>query len=442
MRGPPPLGSPSDDLESGAYSTSPASNAATLASMSASRDPLDRLAATELVAADCDFKNLRDTLGFPNRETNVALSVSRFERIQQTGQVVRGADHIGCRSDIIRIDHSQLWRQQCHTKITSNVHRRVELELTDLSSVQGEGLGARLIEWILPTISFEAELQPVTNTGRAFHFRRVTITAAGNTHYHGSDGEPFEEPRQSQTPPLCCGFRRKSAALARLVAASRTWRNPDSPRTKLPSQSRNMLSTHQDMSARHKRTPTTNRSTEVKMVFQSTTAVGAVDVHYNHSGGATAALVVYGELVLSTAIAEHVAQIVDVPLYEPGALFKRELPCIEAVLALSMPLRLLIVDGYATLDPDGRPGLGAHAAEAFGLPVIGVAKTRFRAATHAREVIRGTASRPLYVTAAGGVGIDEAARIVERMSGSHRIPSALARVDRLSRSRASTSSSN
>ena len=30
---------------------------------------------------------------------------------------------------------------------------------------------------------------------------------------------------------------------------------------------------------------------------------------------------------------------------------------------------------------DGRPGLDAHAADAFNLPVIGVAKTPFRAAT-------------------------------------------------------------
>jgi deoxyinosine 3'endonuclease (endonuclease V) len=35
-----------------------------------------------------------------------------------------------------------------------------------------------------------------------------------------------------------------------------------------------------------------------------------------------------------------------------------------------------MVDGYADLDPCGRPGLGAHAHAEFGLPVIGVAKTR------------------------------------------------------------------
>jgi deoxyribonuclease V len=163
---------------------------------------------------------------------------------------------------------------------------------------------------------------------------------------------------------------------------------------------------------------------------------GAVDVHYSDAGGGTAALVVCGELALAMALDEHVANVPRVAPYEPGALFKRELPCIRAVLALNGPLDLLVVDGYATLDPGGRPGLGAYAADAFNLPVIGVAKTPFRAATHAIEVIRGTATRPLYVTAAGGIGIDEAAHIVAGMAGPHRVPSALARADRLARGRA------
>ena len=171
------------------------------------------------------------------------------------------------------------------------------------------------------------------------------------------------------------------------------------------------------------------------MPSQSTTAVGAVDVHYDDVGGAKAALVVCSDLTFATVVAEHVADISQVAPYESGALFKRELPCIRAVLALRRPIELLVVDGYATLDPQGRPGLGAHAANALGLPVIGVAKTPFHHATHAVKVIRGTATRPLYVTAAGGIEITEAARIVAGMAGPHRIPSVLARVDRLARGR-------
>jgi deoxyribonuclease V len=164
--------------------------------------------------------------------------------------------------------------------------------------------------------------------------------------------------------------------------------------------------------------------------------VGAVDVHYNEVGRATAALVICNEFTFGTVVAEHIADVDHVAPYESGALFKRELPCIRAVLAQARRLELLVVDGYATLDPAGRPGLGAHAADAFGIPVIGVAKTRFRSATHAIEVVRGVGRRPLYVTSAGGIGIEEAARIVAGMAGPHRIPSALTRVDQLARGRA------
>lgn len=164
-------------------------------------------------------------------------------------------------------------------------------------------------------------------------------------------------------------------------------------------------------------------------------AVGAVDVHYDERGGARAALVVCREPTLSTVSSEHVARISQVAPYESGAFSKRELPSIRAVLALGPPLDLLVVDGYATLDASGRAGLGARAAHALGLPVIGVAKTPFRSATHAVEVLRGAATRPLFVTAAGGLDIAEAALIVAAMAGPNRIPDVLARVDRLARGR-------
>lgn len=169
-------------------------------------------------------------------------------------------------------------------------------------------------------------------------------------------------------------------------------------------------------------------------MFRAST-VGAVDVHYDDIGQARAALVVYRELTFSIVASEHTAEIANPAPYEPGALYKRELPCIRAVLALGPRLELLIIDGYATLDPEGRRGLGAHAADAFDIPVIGVAKTSFRGATHAAEVIRGAATRPLYVTAAGGLTTADAAVIVAEMAGANRIPTALARVDKLARGR-------
>lgn len=119
--------------------------------------------------------------------------------------------------------------------------------------------------------------------------------------------------------------------------------------------------------------------------------------------------------------------------YRPGRFYERELPALEQVLLDAAPVDLLIVDGYVDLDPAGRPGLGAHVADAGLAPVVlGVAKTRFRAATHAAEVLRGQSAKPLYVTASG-MTVDTAANLARAMAGDARLPDALHRVDRLAR---------
>ena len=107
-------------------------------------------------------------------------------------------------------------------------------------------------------------------------------------------------------------------------------------------------------------------------------------------------------------------------------------PPLRAVLAGVSGLGLLVIDGYADLDPAGRPGLGAHAHAEFAIPVIGVAKSRFRTATHAVPVVRGSSARPLFVTAAGMPSAD-AADLVRRMVGRYRLPDALRRADTLAR---------
>jgi deoxyribonuclease V len=165
---------------------------------------------------------------------------------------------------------------------------------------------------------------------------------------------------------------------------------------------------------------------------------GAVDVHYPDSGGGRAALVLADDPGFGTLVAEHVTWLETVAPYQPGSFYTRELPAIEAVLAGAGPLRLLIVDGYCDLDPDGRPGLGAHVHRACGVAVIGVAKTAFRSATHAVMVHRGQSRQPLYVTAAG-LPVDEAVALVAGMAGPHRLPDALRRVDALARGHAAPS---
>jgi deoxyribonuclease V len=160
---------------------------------------------------------------------------------------------------------------------------------------------------------------------------------------------------------------------------------------------------------------------------------GAVDVHYPDPGGAHAALVVAGDEQFADIVEERSVWLPTVEAYQPGQFYLRELPAITAVLATTAVVDLLVVDGYVDLDPHGRPGLGAHVHERTGVPVIGVAKTAFRAATHAAAVHRGNgATRPLFVTAAG-LSLDAAAALVVAMAGPHRLPDALRRVDTLAR---------
>jgi deoxyribonuclease V len=158
----------------------------------------------------------------------------------------------------------------------------------------------------------------------------------------------------------------------------------------------------------------------------------AADVHYLASGGARAAAVVAADPVFSRLAGDRIVVVADVAPYQPGQFYLRELPPLRAVLDGVSGLSLLVIDGYADLDPDGRPGLGARARDEFGVPVIGVAKTPFRTATHAIAVLRGTSARPLYVTAAGMPRAD-AASLVRQMAGRHRLPDALRRADTLAR---------
>jgi len=161
-------------------------------------------------------------------------------------------------------------------------------------------------------------------------------------------------------------------------------------------------------------------------------AFAAADVHYPSSGGARAAAVVAGDPAFAQVLSEHTAVTPKVQPYRPGEFYLRELPPLRAVLRGIPGLGLLVIDGYADLDPGGTPGLGAYAHEEFGIPVIGVAKSAFRTATHAIPVRRGTSARPLFVTAAG-MSRTDAAELVRHMAGRFRIPDALRRADALAR---------
>jgi len=158
----------------------------------------------------------------------------------------------------------------------------------------------------------------------------------------------------------------------------------------------------------------------------------AVDVCYLRSGGARAAMIIASGAGFAQVLAERTACVPEVAPYRPGQFFLRELPPLRAVLATAGTLRLVVIDGYADLDPAGRAGLGAHVHDEYAVPVIGVAKTFFRTATHAVPVLRGNSGRPLFVTAAG-IPLRKAAAIVADMAGPHRLPDVLRRADALAR---------
>jgi deoxyribonuclease V len=158
----------------------------------------------------------------------------------------------------------------------------------------------------------------------------------------------------------------------------------------------------------------------------------AVDVAYADAGARVAA-VLFGGWDAEAPTVEKVRDLggeAALP-YEPGAFYKRELPCLLAVLEeLPRPIECVVIDGYVWLGPE-RPGLGARLHEAVKLPVVGVAKTEFRGAP-AVQVVRGESKRPLFVTAVG-VDVAAAAEAVGRMHGVYRVPTLLRRVDQLAR---------
>jgi deoxyribonuclease V len=160
----------------------------------------------------------------------------------------------------------------------------------------------------------------------------------------------------------------------------------------------------------------------------------ALDVHYPDAGAVVGA-VAFEAWDDARAAWSFVHRRAEVAPYEPGAFYKRELPCLLGLLQESgVQPRCLVVDGYVDLDGASRPGLGRHLFDALGgrVPVVGVAKSAFVGIGEECAVLRGDSQRPLFVTCAG-IDLATARADVARMHGAHRIPTLLAAVDGLCR---------
>jgi len=159
--------------------------------------------------------------------------------------------------------------------------------------------------------------------------------------------------------------------------------------------------------------------------------IAAFDVHYLEEGCAAAA-VLFSEYGDATPAAEYTHFLSGAADYIPGEFYRRELPGILSLLEqISDVPDEMIIDGYVMLG--NKPGLGQHLFKAFDgkIPVIGVAKSRFKGAS-GTEIYRGGSLHPLHITAAG-VDLQKASEKIRRMHGAHRIPTLLKRVDHLAR---------
>ena len=106
--------------------------------------------------------------------------------------------------------------------------------------------------------------------------------------------------------------------------------------------------------------------------------LACVDVDYRDEG-AVAACVLFGDWADERPTAERVERIARVEPYQPGQFYRRELPCLLAVLGpVAEGLEAVVIDGYVWLRDEDTPGLGGHLYEALSraVPVVGVHRPR------------------------------------------------------------------
>lgn len=160
----------------------------------------------------------------------------------------------------------------------------------------------------------------------------------------------------------------------------------------------------------------------------------AIDIYY-HEKGATCVGVLFEwtDDQPTKVIKAYLDEVAD---YVPGEFYKRELPCVMAVIyqVKQHKINCIVLDSHVQLG-DEQKGLGEYVYEAVNeaYPIIGVAKRGFYSnADFVIEVKRGSSENPLFVSAIG-IDLDEAADYILNMHGEFRIPTILKEVDRLGR---------
>jgi deoxyribonuclease V len=160
----------------------------------------------------------------------------------------------------------------------------------------------------------------------------------------------------------------------------------------------------------------------------------ATDVQYNDQADtALAAAVAFRSWGDAAPAHEWAVPLSGLSEYVPGQFYKRELPCLQALLAASpVRPRTIIVDGHVWLGR-GQPGLGKYLYDDLRelVPVVGIAKRPFHKGC-AFPLFRGGSLNPLHVTVAGMHQATLEGYLCQ-LHGPHRIPTLLKRVDHLCR---------
>ncbi len=165
-----------------------------------------------------------------------------------------------------------------------------------------------------------------------------------------------------------------------------------------------------------------------------------LDVHYQENPQtkqttASVAGIRFQGIVKNNILSTHTIKIDNVAPYQSGQFYKREMPCILALLVeINEPYDCIIVDGYVYLDGEQKEGLGKHLYNHLTdkKSIIGIAKNKFFDISENYAVYRGVSKHPLYVTS---VDFDnqKALQIVKNLEGEHKLPNIVKMVDKLSR---------
>jgi len=160
----------------------------------------------------------------------------------------------------------------------------------------------------------------------------------------------------------------------------------------------------------------------------------AIDVDYRENAKASVAGILF-ENWQDKEPKEIITTVVeDVSEYQSGQFYKRELPCILALLdKIDIELSYIVVDGYVFLG-ESKKGLGAYLYDALDtkIPIIGVAKSPFRDISSDSFIYRGESKKPLFITSIG-IELDKAKEAIGNMYGKFRIPFLLKEADRVCR---------